>query len=43
MCLVLTVLAGYDIRLYETDDYQISHPRMDSKGVRVVVKGKRKD
>ena len=51
MCLGLTVLAGYEMKLFETDeidvkfqhDYQISHPRMGSKGVRVVVEGRRKD
>ena len=39
----------YDMELYETDerdvkfqyDYQISMPRLDSKGIRAVVKGKR--
>ena len=45
ICLMLQVLADYDLKLYETDesdvkfqhDYQISHPRLDSKGVRMVV------
>ena len=47
MCLALLVLAGYEMRLFETDesdvrfkhDYQISHPKLASKGVRVVVEG----
>ena len=51
MCLALAVLADYEMRLFETDerdvkfqhDYQISHPRLDTKGVRVVVEGRRKD
>ena len=45
MCLALAVFAGYEMRLFETGesdvkfqrDYHISHPKMGSKGVRVVV------
>ena len=48
MCFALWSLAMYDLRLWETDekdvkfqhDYQISHPRLDSKGVRAVVEKK---
>lgn len=48
ICLALGVLAGYELRLFETDesdvkfkhDYHISHPKLDSKGVRVVVEGR---
>jgi cytochrome P450 len=48
ICLALTVFAGYGMRLFETDesdvkfqhDYQISHPNMGSKGVRVLVEGR---
>ena len=48
VCLQLAVLAQYDLKLYETDesdvrfqhDYQISHPRLDSLGVRAVVEGR---
>lgn len=45
ICFALWLLAMYNLRLWETDekdvrfqhDYQISHPRLDSKGVRAVV------
>ena len=45
MCLALAVFAGYEMRLFETGesdvkfqrDYHISHPKMGSEGVRVVV------
>ena len=47
MCLALAMFAGYEMGLFETEesdvkfahDYQISHPRMGSRGVRVVVEG----
>lgn len=46
--LMLAVLAQYDMRLHDTDesdvqfkhDYQVSHPRLDTLGVRAVVEGK---
>ena len=45
--LVIAAVARYDIELFETDvsdvefkhDYQVAYPKLDSKGVRVVVKG----
>lgn len=45
MCLALSTLARYQMKLFETDesdikfqhDYQISHPKMGSKGVRVTI------
>lgn len=48
LSLMLQVLARYDSKLYETDerdvefqhDYQISHPRLDSLGVRAVVESR---
>lgn len=48
MCLALSTLARYKMRLFETDesdvrfkhDYQISHPKMGSEGVRVVIEGR---
>lgn len=48
MCLFLEALSRYDMVLFKTDendikfqhDYQISHPRLDSLGVRVQVEGK---
>ena len=48
LCLQLATLTEYDMSLFETDesdvksqyDYQISHPRLDSKGLRVVVEGR---
>ena len=46
--LVITAVARYDMELFETNlsdvefrhDYQVAYPKLDSKGVRVVVKGK---
>lgn len=48
LCLTLSNAADYDMELFETDetdikfkhDYQISHPRLDTKGIRAIVKGK---
>jgi cytochrome P450 len=48
LTLVIAAVARYDIRLFETDvsdvtfkhDYQVAHPRLDSKGIRAVVVGK---
>jgi cytochrome P450 len=48
LCLAIATAAKYDMHLFETDekdvrfqyDFQISHPRLDSKGVRATVKGK---
>ena len=48
LCLAIATAARYDMELSETDetdvrfqhDYQISHPRLDSKGVRATAKGK---
>lgn len=45
--LIIAAVARYDIELFETDvsdvefkhDYQVAYPKLDSKGVRVVVKG----
>ncbi|KAK3617541.1 hypothetical protein LTR56_025215 [Elasticomyces elasticus] len=47
MSLALAALAQYDMKLFETDesdvtfkyDNQISHPKRDSKGVRAIVRG----
>ena len=49
LCLMIAALAEYDMKLFETDesdvkfqhDYQISHPRLDSLGVRAVVERRR--
>ncbi|KAK4505775.1 hypothetical protein PRZ48_003740 [Zasmidium cellare] len=49
MCLVLAVVAGFEMELYETGyedvaflhDYQVATPRLDSKGIRVRVKGRK--
>lgn len=46
--LAIKTLVGFDMSLFETDEsdikfrheYHISHPKPDSKGVRVMVKGK---
>ena len=48
LCLAIATVTRYDMNLYKTDetdvrfqhDYQISHPRLDSKGVRAILKGK---
>lgn len=48
MSLVLAAFVEYDMKLFETTesdvkfkyDFQISHPELDSKGVRAVVEGK---
>ena len=48
LCLAIATAAQYEMELFETDesdvkfqhDYQISHPRLDSKGVKVLVKGR---
>ena len=46
--LAIAAMARYDTKLFETDladvefrhDYQVAHPKLDSKGVRVTVSGK---
>ncbi|KAL9121742.1 MAG: hypothetical protein Q9187_001696 [Circinaria calcarea] len=46
--LVIAAMARYDMKLFETDisdvefrhDYQVAHPRLDSKGVRALVRGR---
>lgn len=51
MCLVLAALAGLEMELWETGyedvaflhDYQIAHPRLDTKGIQVKVKGRREE
>lgn len=48
LCLMLASLAEYDMQLCEIDerdvkfehDYQISHTRLDTKGIQAVVRGK---
>jgi cytochrome P450 len=49
LCLVLEAISRYNMQLFETDEtdvkfqhnYQISHPRLDSEGVRVLVEQRR--
>lgn len=49
LSLVLAEIVRYDLTLYQTDetdvkmlyDFQISHPRLDSKGIQAIVEGKR--
>ena len=46
LCMVIAAVARYEMQLFETDrddvtfrhDYHIAHPRLDSKGVVVLVK-----
>ena len=46
LSLVLHEITKYDMTLFETDerdikfqhDYQISHPRLDSKGIQAVIR-----
>ncbi len=46
--LAVAAVAQFDMDLYETDDsdvvfqhdYQVAHPRLDSKGIRAMVRGK---
>jgi len=48
LCLAIANAARFEMDLYKTDerdvrfqyDYQMSHPRLDSEGVRAVVKGR---
>ncbi|SMR43603.1 unnamed protein product [Zymoseptoria tritici ST99CH_1A5] len=48
MCLIVAAVAEWDMKAWDTDerdvaflhDYQVAHGRLDSKGVRVVVKGR---
>lgn len=48
MCLILSAVAGFEMELWETGyedvaflhDYQIAHPRLDTKGIRVKVRGR---
>lgn len=48
MCLILAALARFEMELWETayedvaflHDYQIAHPRLDTKGIQVKIKGK---
>ena len=48
MFLVIAAVARYDMELFETDvsdvefrhDYQVAYPKLDSKGVKAIVKGK---
>ena len=48
MFLVLAAVAQYDMELFETDlsdvqfkhDFHVAYPKLDSKGVRVMVRGK---
>ena len=46
--LAIAALARYDMKLFETDisdvefrhDFQVAHPKLDSKGIRAIIKGK---
>ena len=46
--LIMAVVARYDMELFETDisdvefrhDCQVAHPKLDSKGVRAMVRGR---
>ncbi|KAK3174712.1 hypothetical protein OEA41_001958 [Lepraria neglecta] len=48
MFLVIAAVARYDMELFQTDvsdvefrhDYQVAYPKLDSKGVKAIVKGK---
>jgi hypothetical protein len=47
MCLALEVVTKFEMGLYKTEendvkfahDYQVSHGRLDSLGVRAIIKG----